>query len=495
MYAAVTSASVLGVDAALVRVEVFIASGLPSFTLVGLPGAAVQESRERVRAALKQLGFPLPPSRIVVNLAPADVRKEGPAFDLPIALALLAADRRLPKRLLDHVLAFGELALDGSLRPVRGAVSIGVLAVRAGGLSVLAPPDNGAEVALVPGAKVVAPASLAAALAHLTGRAPLPGCQPARSASDEPVAELTDVRGHGVAKRALEVAAAGRHNLLLTGPPGAGKSMLAARLPGILPPLTASEAVEVSRVHSSAGLLSGRSLITRPPFRSPHHSGSQAGIVGGGALPRPGEASLAHHGVLFLDELPEFSRAVLEALRQPLEDGVISISRAYGSLSFPARFQLVAARNPCPCGHHDVDGVECACSAAAVARYQQRVSGPLLDRIDLRLRIARLSDEELLGASRGERTQVVAGRVLAARERMLSRQGKVNGELSGDELQRHARPTGAAETLLREVVSRLRLTGRGFDRLLRVARTLADLADETRIGDSHLAEAASYRQA
>jgi len=494
MLARVTSAAVLGVDAYPVEIEVDISGGLPSFIVVGLPDAAVQESRERVRAAIKNAGFPFPASRIVVNLAPADIRKEGPAFDLPIALALLAAQGVIAQDRLNGVVISGELALEGSIRSLRGAITIGLFAAQDGYKRIIVPPENAAEAAVIGEVEVYAPRNLLEAVAFLQGRAALEPARPRALEAPSAAPDLQDVKGQGAAKRALEIAAAGLHNLLMSGPPGSGKTMLARRLPGLLPKLTRDEAIEVTRIHSAAGALQESGLIQTPPFRSPHHTVSDAGLIGGGNIPKPGEVSLAHRGVLFLDEFPEFSRRALEVLRQPLEDGVVTISRAKAALTFPARLMLVTGMNPCPCGYFGDTQKACSCGPSMIQRYKERISGPLLDRIDLRITVPRLLAEDLIRAPISEPTAVVRERVLAARSRAIARQGVANAHLAGQALRQHARLSAASEAFMKMVVKQLALSGRGFDRLLRVARTIADLAGEEEIREAHLAEAVSYRE-
>ncbi|MBB6097220.1 magnesium chelatase family protein [Deinobacterium chartae] len=493
MLAKATSVTLVGVDAVLVTVEVDVAAGLPAFTVVGLPDQAVSEARERVRAAIRNAHLPFPAARITVNLAPADLRKEGPLFDLPIALCLLAAQGLFAPEALADLLIAGELALDGELRAVPGAINLALKAAETG-RTALVPHANAPEACAVEGVTVLAPASLRAALEHLSGRQTLAPARPAAPADPaESFACLSDVKGQAQGRRALEIALAGGHNLLLVGPPGSGKTLLARRAPGLLPPLTAGEALEVTRIHSAAGQLGGRGLLRQAPYRAPHHTVSDAGLIGGGSLPRPGEVSLAHHGVLFLDEFPEFSRKALEALRQPLEDGVVSISRARASVIYPARFQLIAAMNPCPCGHLGDPSRACVCSPAERARYLARLSGPVLDRIDLVVSVPRLTVDELTRAPEGESSAHVRERVAAARARMVERQGTRNAALLGSALRCHARLEGAAEGFARSAASRLGLSGRGFDRLLRVARTVADLEGSERVRETHLAEATAYR--
>ncbi|NHK39677.1 YifB family Mg chelatase-like AAA ATPase [Thermus thermophilus] len=493
MLAQVRSYTLFGLDAVPVTVEVDVSPGLPSYALVGLPDKAVEESRERVRAALKNSGFPYPQARVVVNLAPAELRKEGSQFDLPIALGLLAAQGVVPLEALSPFALAGELGLDGSLRPVPGAVNL-ALGALAEGKKLLLPLESAKEAALVEGVEVYGARSLQEAVAFLKGEEALAEARPEEAPEAVEALDLRDVKGQAKAKRALEIAAAGFHHLLMVGSPGSGKTMLARRLPFLLPPLSREEALEVTRIHSAAGK-PVRRLVKAPPFRAPHHTVSYAGLIGGGAIPKPGEVSLAHRGVLFLDEFPEFSREALEALRQPLEDGVVTVARARASLTFPARFLLVAAMNPCPCGWHGDPERPCTCTPAAQRRYAARISGPLLDRFDLVVEVPRLTPEELARAPEGEGTEAVRERVLRARERMLARQGRPNGLLSGRALREHARLTPPAQALLQEAAKRMLLSARSYDRVLRVARTVADLLGEERVGEAHVAEALAYRRA
>ncbi|AWN24481.1 ATP-dependent protease [Deinococcus irradiatisoli] len=494
MLATARSAALIGVDAVMVTVEVDVSPGLPAFAIVGLPDQAVSEARERVRAAIRNSGLPFPAARITVNLAPADLRKEGPMYDLPIALGLLAAQELLPASALNSLLLAGELALDGSVRPVGGAVNLALLAAQQG-LGVLLGEANALEAALIDGVKAYPARDLREAVAHLSGAAPLKPTEALEQHDDgPPPLDLADLKGQGQARRALEIALAGGHNLLLVGSPGSGKTMLARRAPGLLPQLTRAEALEVTRIHSAAGLTHQRQgLIRTPPYRSPHHTVSDAGLIGGGSLPRPGEVSLAHRGVLFLDEFPEFSRKALETLRQPLEDGEVHISRARASLRYPARFQLIAAMNPCPCGHLGDPEKACTCTPLARNRYASRLSGPLLDRIDVRVNVPRLTVEELTRAAEPEGSALVRARIQAARDLMLARQGERNSLLIGQALREHARLSAGPASFMASAARQLGLTGRGHDRVLRLARTVADLGGSHEIREVHLAEAVAFR--
>jgi magnesium chelatase family protein len=485
--------TLLGVEARPVRVEVHVHNGLPAFSLVGLPDAAVRESRERVRAALENSGFKFPQQRITANLAPADLRKGGPGLDLAIAAALLGSSEQLGMEKLDGLALAGELALDGSIRAVPGTLAMAEAARRAGTPALAVPAENAAEAALARGPRIV-PVSNIQELDLIGGeREPVPPAPLQLSANGVALPDLSDLRGQTVLRRALEIAAAGAHNLLLIGPPGAGKSMAARRIPSILPPLSQGEAVEVLRIRSTCGNAVGDAASTVRPFRAPHHTISTAGLVGGGTPPRAGEVTLAHRGVLFLDELGEFRRDALEALRQPMEDGAVTIVRARHALELPCRFMLAAATNPCPCGNGPESG-RCECPPATVLRYQRRISGALADRIDAIVNVARPSAEEM-SSSPGESSSAVRERVVGARERQAHRlgPGRTNAETTGAEIRGAGRiDAGAVESLERSY-GRLGLSGRGYDRVLRLSRTIADLAGSARVGPKDVDEALSLR--
>jgi magnesium chelatase family protein len=487
------SRALAGMDAPLVTVEVHLANGLPSFTIVGLPEAEVKESKDRVRSALQNCHFEFPARRITVNLAPADLPKESGRFDLPMALGILAASGQIPGTALPRYEFAGELALTGELRPVRGALAMTYRAHRCGRAFVL-PADSATEAALVRDARVHPATSLLQVCAHLANKEPI-----ARMAGEAPeipahFADMADVRGQGQARRALEVAAAGGHSILMAGPPGTGKTMLAERFAGILPPMTEAEALESAAMQSLGSAGFDVTSWKRRPYRAPHHTASAVALVGGGSQPRPGEISMAMHGVLFLDELPEFSRDVLEVLREPLESGKISVSRAARQAEFPARFQLIAAMNPCPCGYLGHPSGKCRCTPDQVARYRNRISGPLLDRIDLHVEVPAVAEKHLSSRQRGESSAEIRERVQRARELQLQRQGKPNAQLAVDEIEAHCGSNDAAVELARQAISRLGLSARAFHRILKVGRSIADLSGSAPVCPAHVAEAVQYRR-
>ncbi len=500
MLARLPSASLRGLDAEPVTVEVDLSRGIPGWSMVGLADTSVREAKDRVRAALLNAGFTFPLARITINLAPADRKKIGAHFDLPVAVGILHASGQIPSDThADPPFLLGELGLDGALNPVAGVLPLAIFARRQGVGTIIVPEDNAVEAAIVPGLRVIAARHLLDVARHLNGTQPLPEFRAPPShatPTTEQIPDMADVRGQHQARRALEIAACGRHPLLMSGSPGVGKSMLAVRMPGIMPPLNDEEAMDVARIRSILGERSGEIISHRPPIRSPHHTCSEIALIGGGHATsiRPGEISRAHLGILFLDELPEFRRSALESLRQPLEQGEVTIARAADAVRFPARFQLIAAMNPCPCGYLDHPRRACRCSQQQIQRYRHRISGPLLDRFDLRIHLPAVEQEDLESMQPGEPSAPIRARVTAARERQIARQGCCNAELAPNDLEQVARPDEQGAKLLRDAMQRFALSARSYHRLLKVARTIADLGGAPQVSAQHIAEALQFRE-